>query len=391
MSEIERSEALFDSGPFPHFHRALGLFRPVGRSVTSRAWICIVIGWAPLVILVFVQGLVTQPSKLSPFLWDFGVHARSLVAVPLLILCERTCLPRLERIVEYFVNSHIIQKTDQPAFFALLNSTKRRINSGVVEAIAILLAFGIAAVAIPYSSSVRLPDWYQGPVNGVLRHSWAGLWYAAISLPLLLILIFGWLWRLHLWGRLLFKVSRMKLSLIAAHPDRAAGLGFLNSSLVAFTTLAFTLGVIPAGSVANNIVNFGQSLKSAQNTVLGLLIVVTLLFVSPLMIFVFNFYFARLGGIFRYGKLAHDVGEQFENKWLSNFEKYGPGALEASDFSATTDLYQIVANVHDMKFVPFELRALIFLFVATLIPFIPVVVISIPLKVILKELASLFL
>lgn len=392
MSEIvERSEALFDSGPFPHFQKTLGLFRPVGRNITSRAWICLLIGWVPLVVLVFVQGLVTQHSTLSVFLWDFAVHARSLLAAPMFVLCERICLPRLERIVQHFVSSSIIKKTDRPAFVALLKSTKRLVNSRLVEVSAILAAYAITALIFRFFPSFRLPDWYQVPVNGEIRLSWAGLWYGVVSLPLLLILLFGWLWRVLLWARLLFKVSCMKLRLIAAHPDRAAGLRFLNSGLFAFTPLAFTFGLITAGTVANRVVNHGEALESTRMTVIGLLIFVLLLFVSPLLVFMFNLYWEKLSGIFRYGQLAQDVGEQFEEKWLSNYEKYEPKALEASDFSATTDLYQIVANVQEMKLVPFEVRALLALIVSTLIPFIPIVLTAIPLRVIVKELASIFL
>jgi hypothetical protein len=83
------------------------------------------------------------------------------------------------------------------------------------------------------------------------------------------------------------------------------------------------------------------------------------------------------------------VGRQFEDKWLDNYEKFGSGALEATDFSATTDLYQVVANVHDMKALPFELRALLALVVTTLLPFIPVVMMMIPIKQLAQEVIKL--
>jgi hypothetical protein len=58
-------------------------------------------------------------------------------------------------------------------------------------------------------------------------------------------------------------------------------------------------------------------------------------------------------------------------------------------FSATTDLYAIAANVQSMGHFPFEARALVALVVVTLLPFIPVALMVIPFKVILKEAASL--
>jgi hypothetical protein len=93
-------------------------------------------------------------------------------------------------------------------------------------------------------------------------------------------------------------------------------------------------------------------------------------------------------GIFSYGQLADAMGRQFERKWFTR-TRIDADALEAPDFSATTDLYQVVSNVYDMGVLPFELRALIALGVSALLPFVPVVIMALPMKVILKEVASL--
>lgn len=99
--------------------------------------------------------------------------------------------------------------------------------------------------------------------------------------------------------------------------------------------------------------------------------------------------YEEVEGIYEYGSLADDVGRQFEEKWLRNYDEFRSGALEAPDFSATTDLYQIVSNVHDMKLFPFELRAVVSLIAAALLPFIPVVLLMMPFKSIVTELARL--
>ncbi len=57
-----------------------------------------------------------------------------------------------------------------------------------------------------------------------MRFSLAGWWHLLVSLPLLLILFFGWIWRLALWARFLFLMSRLNLRLIPAHPDNVGGL-----------------------------------------------------------------------------------------------------------------------------------------------------------------------
>ena len=100
---------------------------------------------------------------------------------------------------------------------------------------------------------------------------------------------------------------------------------------------------------------------------------------------------AQVRGIFAYGKLAGAVGRRFERRWLDRHGALGDEVLSAPDFSATTDLYQVAANVGAMRLVPFSVRILIPLVVATLLPFLPIVLAILPLKELLNMAAKLVL
>jgi hypothetical protein len=67
------------------------------------------------------------------------------------------------------------------------------------------------------------------------------------------------------------------------------------------------------------------------------------------------------------------------------------GALEVPDFSATTDLNSITANVYAMYTVPLDLKRLILLAGAALLPFLPLVLLIAPLNVILKKIVDVLL
>lgn len=387
MTTAATVETLFDSGPFPHFQKSLGLLTPVGFNVSSRATVTVLIGWLPLVVLVLAEHLRGQVSFFS-FLTDYGVHARSLIAAPLLIMSEPICLRRLENIAVYFVRSGIVQEQDRRFFAELAMSTRSLMSSTFAEVVAIVLAYAIGLLLIRYAHLIALPPWYV--VGGSeSKISWAAWWYALVSMPLLLILFFGWLWRVILWGRFLIRVAKLKLCLISAHPDLTAGLKFLNSSLFAFMPVAFTFGVVVAGSAANRVAYQGATVDAFQNTVGGLLVFVLVLFVGPLLVFAMKLHRQKVQGIFTYGALADDVGRQFENKWIANYDKYAGVALESSDFSATTDLYQVVSNVHEMHVLPFDVKGLLSLMVSALLPFIPVVLMMVPIRQIIKEAARL--
>jgi hypothetical protein len=85
------------------------------------------------------------------------------------------------------------------------------------------------------------------------------------------------------------------------------------------------------------------------------------------------------------------MGEEFEDKWLKPGNRLAGEALSVPDFSSTTDLYSIVANVYGMQILPFDLKNLILLVVASVLPFLPVALMSAPLDVLLNKLAGLFL
>ena len=62
------------------------------------------------------------------------------------------------------------------------------------------------------------------------------------------------------------------------------------------------------------------------------------------------------------------------------------GALDVPHFSATTDLYQVVSNVYQMKLFPINTQDLIALVGVTLLPFLPALLFEIPLNEILSDL-----
>ena len=114
-------------------------------------------------------------------------------------------------------------------------------------------------------------------------------------------------------------------------------------------------------------------------------------FQRALLIFSGKLLQARRRGVFAYGALAIGEGQQFERKWLDRGEGIDESALEVPDFSATTDLYQVVSNVYDMGTIPLDLKDLVPLAIATLLPFVPVALMAVPLDVLLRQLANLLL
>jgi hypothetical protein len=207
-----------------------------------------------------------------------------------------------------------------------------------------------------------------------------------VSVPLLLVLVLGWLFRVALWTRFLWLVARLHLRLVPAHPDLSAGLRFVGHSLRAFAVVGFAFGAIVAGALANRIAHNDAPPIICKDAAAGLVMFVVVLFGAPLLAFSRSLLVAWREGVFRYGALADRLGREFEGKWLDSTET--PPTLAAPDFSAAIDLYNVVSNVYQMKIIPVDYGSLVSLVVATLAPIGPVLLLSIPLEVILAALAK---
>src|SRR6185312_15123218 len=110
-------------------------------------------------------------------------------------------------------------------------------------------------------------------------------WHLLVSLPMLMILMLGWIWRVILWARLLAQIASLDLRLVASHPDHCAGLSFLGHSLRAFSIVALALATIIAGRTADFVLGSREAPSTFLYVSIGVVVVTLLLLISPLFIF----------------------------------------------------------------------------------------------------------
>jgi hypothetical protein len=369
---------VFSGGPPQRLQRALGLRSPGDAHVARRAAVAALAGWGPLAVLAALQSLVSPSHSADSFFGDFATYGRSLIAVPALILAEPDCLPWLGRIVRTFVDEGLVTGGDVPRFAAALSSARRWLDAPAVERLTIALAYAIAIGVMLLVPPSEWPAWQHLGQGGRLDLTPAGWWHMLVSLPILLTLFLGWLWRLALWAVFLWRVAQLDLQLVAAHPDQAGGLSFVSMSLQGFRLVSVAMGTVLAGPIANRVVHQGASPFGFRPLVIGLVVSSAILFAGPLTVFIRRLRESRRHAIFTYGCLARDVGAAFEERWL----RQGAGdqaALSVPDFSATTDLYAIVANVRDMRWLPFRLTDLVDPVGGAAIPLVPVALLAMPL------------
>jgi hypothetical protein len=272
----DQTSDLFEQAPPGRIQLRLKLVAPGERRVRLRAGMVVLIGWLPLALL----SLAYEPMFWrGSFFADMGAQALSLIAAPLLVLAEGACAPRLGVIVRHFVDSGLVGEREHGRFQAIVDSTARLLRSAWAELTAFVFAYA-AVVALFYSASFdHLPAWYLTADRTALSPA------ACVSVPLLMILLLGWLWRLALWAHFLCLISRLDLRLVPAHPDRAAGLAFLGQSVRAFTIIGLAIASVVAGRLANVVLHYGTVGMAELAGAAVCLAVAVALFVAPLTAF----------------------------------------------------------------------------------------------------------
>ncbi|MDM0034412.1 hypothetical protein QTI33_19915 [Variovorax sp. J22P271] len=393
MNDAAGDLDLFDGGPPLRLLRLWGRFDPWHRHVVRRALVVIALGWLPLMALALVSGAYGHAEVLAAFLRDASVHARSLLAAPLLVLAEALCIPRLGAIAQSLGTRGIVPPSEGPAYEAVVRSIRRLRDSWMVEAFAVVLACAAALLLVSHVPAAFLPDWHRGDASAPLGRSLASWWHALVSLPLLLVLLLGWVWRLCLWAHYLWRVSRLKLRLVVSHPEGAAGLMVVGYSLRDFSPVGVAIGIIVAATELAHVVAGGAgSPEQLGRLALGTVGVVVVLFTAPLLVFSPPLLAAWRRGVVDYGALVQRVGEAFEDKWMA-----GPATpdtsepLSSGDFSAVTDLYQSAGNAFTMRLVAVDLRSLLALAASTALPFGVVALAMVPFDKLFDQLVGMLL
>lgn len=380
------AEAIFEGGPPRRLTALARLPSPIAPNATVRAMLTVGLGWIPLAVLVALDIVMGRAGVLYSFVEDIGVHARYAIAAPLLVLAHVTCARRLGVIARHFQGSGLLDEADEARAAKALAAAQRRIHSLWAEAAVLLVVYAqVATVVLTEPAMLRQAQW-QVAADGTSL-SPAGWWHAVISIPLLLALLLGWAWRIGNWAWFLRDIAKLDLRLVAAHPDQCGGLGFLAQSVRAFSIVGMGLGAIVAGRFAYVHRHGLATPFTDPMLIVGVAALILIIAVGPLLFFTKPLMQAWRQGALLYGVLATHMGAQFEQTWFS-----GPRdrqMLSEPDFSATTDLYQVVSNVYGMRFIPVEPRSLIMLVVATLSPFVPAMFLSMPAQVVIGELKAL--
>ena len=385
-----RDFSLVLGGPLYQLMVRSGLIRPPLNRVGRRILVLSGIAWLPLAVLTLLGGRFLGGVSV-PFLQDFEVQCRLLLTLPLLIAAELVVNSRLSTIVAEFLARKIVTAEQKTKYQAILDAAMRLRNSVPVEAGMAVLVLGVGNLVWREAVSLHADAWYASVTPGGTVYTPAGYWYAFVSVPVVQFILLRWYFRLFIWCQYLWRVSRLDLRLIATHPDRAGGLGFLSNLVFALAPILLAHSVLMAGFIANRIFYQGAKLPEFKLEIAAIAIFLNLLTLGPLVMFGGRLNRARLLGLRLYGRLANEYVQGFDQKWVSGRPPEGDALLGSADIQSLADLANSFQVVQSMRTVPFGKEALIQLNVIIALPFLPLVLTMFPLEELIVRLFKVVL
>jgi hypothetical protein len=353
----------------------------------QRILVISLFAWLPLLALSALEGQLLGGRIAVPFLLDVEVHVKFLLALPLLIAAELVVHQRMRLIVRQFLERNLIPESARTQFDGAIGWAFRLRNSVLAEVLLIAFVYGVGILIVwRHYTALDTATWYATPFTEGSKLSFAGMWYGYVSLPVFQFLLLRWYFRLFIWSRFLWQVSRIELSLISTHPDRVGGLGFLSNTVYAFIPLAVAHGALLAGNLANRIFYLDAALPEFKVEIVAVVVFLMCLVIGPLLVFAPQLAQAKRIGLREYGTLAERYVREFDAKWLRGGASANEPLVGSADIQSLADIGNSFEVVRTMQIAPLTRDAFIRLVAATLAPIVPLLLTMMPLEELLKKL-----
>jgi hypothetical protein len=375
-------------GPLYRFYIRSGLLKLPIDLLSRRILAIVLITWLPLLLLTIVEGRALGGVAVA-FLQHIAVHVRFLLSLPLLLAAEVIAHKRLKVTVTQFVDRNLIAPENMPQFNNAIASASYLRNSTIIELILLVISF-TAGYWYWEQEAIKTVTWYNGAA-GSGHFTKAGYWYIWVSLPIFRFIVFRWYFRLFLWYRFLWQVSRIPLRLNAIHPDRAGGLGFLKSTPLTLLAMPLAHMCYVSGKIADHIFHEGARLPQFKVEIAANILYLIILVTLPLTVFIFQLSKARRVGRREFGILATEYTNDFREKWIRVKKDGERTILGTADIQSLADLANSFNVVGEMRLLPFNMKLILRLGLLLAVPIMPLLLTMIPLEEIIDRALKMLL
>jgi len=378
---IVRGDVLF------RLQRRIGLIPAEGLGLVRRALFWSLFAWLPVAAWAWLEGRALTSAAGEPLLGHYGVQTRCLIAIPLLILAEGPAHVMTRRILPHFVRSGLVGDAQVPAFREAIAGAARMRDATLpwVGLIGVVLALNAVA---EYTHRSHEVTWGVEPGAGEGGLGFGALWFLYVARPIHLALLVAWTWRIALVGSLLRRIARLELALVPTHPDRAAGLGFLEQVPKIFAPVVLAISAVLASRWGHDIIYHDVHVTDLRLQMGAFVILAVLLFLSPVLAFVPLLAKTKRQALLDYSALVGRHGRLVRDRWIGGKAVGDDALLSAPEIGPVADTGPVYDAVASMQVLLIGKAAVLPLLLAAAIPLIPVLAIEIPITTILRALAK---
>jgi hypothetical protein len=339
---------------------------------SQRIMLLTAIAWLPVAVLTFIEGTFTSTTITMPFIADAVPMVKGLVVLPLLVIADNIIEPMMARVLSYLKTSGIVELSDQDKLTGYIEKMTFMFNQKWIQLILLIMAIVVSWFLqrdyVDIWSERGVTSWVIHLEDGAVEKTMAGLWFTFISSPLISFLVYRWVWRFIIWSTFLFRVSRLKLQLLASHTDHAAGLGLIGQGHILFGIIFIVLSCVLSADFANNIFYEGDVLAGLKITIIVFVILCVAVIIGPLSFFSKKLLMLKQKALVEYGSLQMQISRDFHKKWIDD---NGRDLMDSIHPSSMADYSVVYDNVSSMRFIPLNLRSILILAGAIMMPFLP--------------------
>jgi hypothetical protein len=342
--------------------------------------------FAPIAVWAALANRALPGAETSePLFQHFGVTVRCLIAIPLLVIAEGVAHAMTTRLLPHFAGAGLVADGERDRFRAILAGIARLRDQSLPWIVIASLLLAWVALGPPAGEQHELI--WADAAEGSHHFGFGGLWFLYVVRPIFLALLLAWLWRLVLFFLLMSRIAKLDLALVPTHPDRAAGLGFLETLPAAFSLVVLALSAVLASRWAHDVLYHGVDVNSLRVPAAVFVVSMIVLFLAPLLPFGPRLRAAKRNAVLQYGALVARHGRGVQRRWIEG-EPVVDDLLAAPEIGPVADTAALYESVAKMRTMPIGRSTLLMIAVPAILPLLVVAAIQVPIKEILKKLLT---
>lgn len=379
--------SLVRNDPFFRAQRAIGLIPATGLGIGRRALLLALVTFGPIAVwAAFADRALPGAETSEPLFQHFGVTVRCLIAIPLLVIAEGVAHAMTTRLLPHFASSGLVTDDQRDRFRSILSGIARLRDLSLPWVVIGTLLLAWLVIGPPAGEQHEL-IWADAAEGGTHHFGFGGLWFLYVVRPIFLVLLLAWLWRLALCFVLMSRIAKLDLSLVPTHPDRAGGLGFLETLPAAFSMVVLAMSAVLASRWAHDVLYHGVDVNSLRVPAAVFVVAMIVLFMAPLLPFSSRLRAAKRKAVLQYGALVARHGRGVQRRWIEG-EPVDDELLSAPEIGPVADTGALYESVAKMRTMPIGRSTLLMIAVPAILPLLVVAAIQIPIKNILKTLLT---